>query len=67
MYHGAVTTFYAAIVLALAASNLEPRPRIVALGDSLTSGYGIGESHAIDERQSKRCRRSCQTQAQHHK
>jgi len=57
-----VILFYAATLLALAvanqqsaASNREPgagnrepgRGRIVAFGDSLTSGYGIGESRAF--------------------
>jgi acyl-CoA thioesterase-1 len=40
---------WAALLLALAGPQHEPaaRPRIVAFGDSLTSGYGIGESHAF--------------------
>jgi len=44
-----------AMVIVLAAANREPgtgnrepeRPRVVAFGDSLTSGYGIGESRAF--------------------
>jgi acyl-CoA thioesterase-1 len=43
-----------ALAIALAAANLEPgsrhrepRLRVVAFGDSLTSGYGIGESRAF--------------------
>jgi hypothetical protein len=53
-------SFAVVSVLALftARANQEPRPRVVAFGDSLTSGHGIGNERAYPAILQKKNRRS---------